>query len=148
MNVVINGIEFQNVDFTDVSTAAAYEAGLADFQNITGKQHENMSALIRDVCDIVADWVDAVLGEGSSDRLFDGKQSLTLATDIMRDMIAASSDAFDAYKQKTEQLTADIIAKRQKSGNRQQRREENRNLGKKNRSGNTADRYDYNRVAR
>lgn len=148
MNVVINGIEFQNVDFTDASTAAAYEAGLADFQNIAGNQHENMSSLIRDVCDIVADWADAVLGEGSSDQLFDGKQSLTLATEIMSDMIKASSGAFDAYKQKTEQLTADIIAEKQKAGNRQQRREENRNRGKKPRSGNTADRYDYNRVAR
>lgn len=131
MSIVINGIEFQDVDFTDVETLEAYQRGLEEFQGVGdrfkgGMQLPEMISAIRELSDVVADWVDDLFGTGAGDRVFGGKASLNLATSIAGDIVEAYKTDFDKCKAEISNRM-DKFAQQSSAGSRQERRAAERN---------------------
>ena len=89
MNVTINGVEFENVDFTDAEIAEAYENGNEIFSEVVHEEPEKVSEFIRKVCDAVRSWADGIFGEGAGDKI--------IPNDSLQDATVAANDLIDAY---------------------------------------------------
>lgn len=153
MDVKINGVEFQDVDFTDAETVAEFELGRRKFAefNKSAINKNNIVDYIHNVCDCVREWIDNILGDGAADQIMGDRDSLTTATTVAFDLIKAYSAAMDEYKNMAIQVSGEIQALTTKSGNRQQRRDAKRKQGQsrqKSGSSGNAGRYDRSRVER
>lgn len=155
MNVVINGVEFRDVDFTDADVAEAYERRLHEFQKLSQQKPTNLAAFIREVCDLVSDWADDMFYEGAGDEILGGKASLTVASSAAHDIIAAFGRAFDEYQEVMVAMGDEINAQNRTRGTRKERRAAGREQRKKNRNNqpkalhaSTSDRYNPDRVER
>ena len=93
--MTINGVEF-DIDFTDADLIERY-----DFkQKEVAKQVEELRAKkntlspaegIRQECKIIKEFLDYVLGDGTSEKIFGNKDSLNLCLSAFEDII----DNFD-----------------------------------------------------
>ena len=112
-----------DVDFMDLETAEAYDTALADYRakvNEIAKPTDGRYAeIIRIGCEAVFDFLDAVLGEGASEAIFDGHYNLDKATDAM---MAVTNE----FNRQTQAVIGKIGPKSALPQNRQQRRFEKR----------------------
>lgn len=89
--MTINGVEF-DIDFTDADFIERYELKYKevekDIEELQSKKN-TISAVegIRQECKIIKDFLDYVLGDGASEKIFKGKDSLKLCLDAFEDII-------------------------------------------------------------
>lgn len=86
----INGVEL-NVDFTDADFIEKIEQGRLKVDGKLEELQKNKNNLtpaegIRQECRIVKDFIDYVFGDGTSEKIFGGKDSLKMCIEIFEDI--------------------------------------------------------------
>lgn len=89
--MTINGVEF-DIDVTDADFIEKYEFKYKEVEeqiNDLDKKKNTISIVegIRQECKIIKDFLDYVLGEGASEKIFKGKDSLNLCLNAFEDII-------------------------------------------------------------
>lgn len=89
--MTINGVEF-DIDATDADFIERYELKYKEVEeqiNELDNKKDTISAVkgIRQECKIIKDFLDYVLGEGASEKIFKGKDSLKLCINAFEDII-------------------------------------------------------------
>ena len=98
----INGVEFNDLDFTDADLVEAFDKGCEQVGkkvNELIKNKDNLSPAegIRQECKIVKDFFDYVFGDGTSEKLFKGKDSLSLCLKAYEDIIEIKNKQYEEY---------------------------------------------------
>lgn len=88
--MTIIGVEF-DIDFTDADFIERYETKYKEIEKQIQELSENKPVSpaegIRQECKIIKDFLDYVVGEGTSEKLFKGKDSLNLCVKAFEDII-------------------------------------------------------------
>ena len=87
--MTINGVEF-DIDFTDADFIERYDEKTKEVeQQIGALREKSLSPAqgIRQECKIIKDFLDYVIGDGTSEKIFQGKDSLNLCLNAFEDMI-------------------------------------------------------------
>jgi hypothetical protein len=97
--MTINGVEFE-IDFTDADFIEKYDYKLKDVEKQIEELRSKKNTLkpaegIRQECKIIKEFLDYVLGDGTSEKIFGGKDSLNLCLKAFEDII----DNFDKQQQ-------------------------------------------------
>ena len=101
----ILGVEF-DIDFTDADFIERYDDKTKEVeQQIENLKTKTLSPAegIRQECKIIKEFLDYVIGEGASEKIFHGKDSLNLCLYAFEDMINAvdkQQEEFDARLKK------------------------------------------------
>lgn len=87
----LNGAEFE-IDFTDADTIENLEKRLKVVEEKTDELEKNKNNItaaegIRQACKIIKEFVDCVLGDGASQKIFKDKNSLALCTKVLKDIV-------------------------------------------------------------
>ena len=92
--MIINGVELE-IDFTDADFIEKVEEACKEVFNKAEelKQDKKLSLAegIRQECKILKDFLDYVLGDGTSEKLFKGKDSLNQCLKAFEDIINVPS---------------------------------------------------------
>lgn len=110
----INGVELE-IDFTDADILEKIENGskkvFEDAEKL--KQTTNLTPAegIRQECKILKDFLDYVLGEGTSEKLFKGKDSLKECLQAYEDIINARKEQYDDFQAKISKYSPDRLNK-------------------------------------
>ena len=102
----INGVEINNIDFTDADILERIEKGRESVEQQIKELKNNKNNVtpaegIRQECKIVKIFVDYVFGEGTSEKVFKGKDSL-------KECIEAFEDIFKERDKQLENLNNKI----------------------------------------
>lgn len=126
---IINGVELPAVDWSDAEVLEAYNNGLTEyaaFQERMAKARGSFEAVIdtiREMSDVIADWVDSIFGDGAGDKVFGGKASLRLCNRVAHDLVCAVQDSLTEVQQEQEQLAKEVVLRNlEMNGSRQERR--------------------------
>lgn len=133
MNVVINGVDIENVDFTEAETADAFDEGRKIFEDAAfnaPKKFKKSSEVITAICDAVRSWADKVFYEGAGDDVLP-VNSLFEAQKAAADMIDANNAQHDALLKMSKEASAAWAARNADNGNRAQRRAADKQKRKK-----------------
>lgn len=88
--MTILGVEF-DLDFTDADLLERYEKKTKEVEEQINELRENKpnspAEGIRQECKIIKDFLDYVIGEGTSEKIFKGKNSLELCLRAFEDII-------------------------------------------------------------
>lgn len=87
--MTINGVEF-DIDFTDADFVERYENKINDVnKDIEELRNKTISPAegIRQECKIIKEFLDYVIGEGTSEKIFGDKDSLKLCVKAFEDII-------------------------------------------------------------
>ena len=100
--MIINGVEL-NVDFTDAELIEKIDVGSKKVYELADqleKDKENMTPAegIRQECKIVKDFLDYVLGEGTSEKLFGEQNSLMKCLKAFEDIIEERNKQLENFK--------------------------------------------------
>ena len=111
--MTINGIEF-DIDFTDAEVIERYQEALEILNKEEKELKENKTEIspaegIRQECKIVKDFLDYVLGEGSSKELFGEKNSLNKCLDIFEKLVSASQEQYKSYSDRLSKYSPDRV---------------------------------------
>lgn len=97
----INGIEFE-LNLYDYNTAKRYEDAIKTLSCAKGKA-TGMAETIKEQCGFARGFIDAVLGKGSSDKLFEDTLDLYAYTSVVGQILS------EGEKQKADY--AELVAK-------------------------------------
>lgn len=77
MKITVKNNEF-DVNLLDFETAKAYEDGAERLKNLSAEiePFEKLSDKIAKGCEVIAEVIDSVLGDGTTEKLFNGKKAL------------------------------------------------------------------------
>ncbi len=107
----INGVELE-IDFTDADILEKIEKGskqvydrAEELKNSTLSPAEG----IRQECKILKDFLDYVLGDGTSEKLFGNKDSLKQCLDAYEDIINARKSQIDEFQAKVSKYSPDRL---------------------------------------
>ena len=109
--MTINGVKF-DIDFTDADTLDLIDN---ESKKVYGKaeklREENLSPAegIRQECKIVKDFFDNVFGEGTSEEIFKGKDSLTQCLNAYEDLMNAYQEQYKSYYDRINQYSPDRL---------------------------------------
>ena len=100
--MIINGVEFDNIDFTNADLVEAFDKGCEQVgkkvnELIEIKKDLSPAEGIRQECKIVKDFFDYVFGEGTSEKLFKGKDSLNSCLKAYEDIIEIKNKQYEEY---------------------------------------------------
>ena len=89
--MTINGVEF-DIDFTDADFIERYEFKYKEVEKEIEELHNKKDTInpvegIRQECKIIKEFLDYVLGDGTSEKIFKGKDSLNLCLTAFEDII-------------------------------------------------------------
>jgi len=110
----LNGIEFE-IDFTDADTIEKIENGIEiidkKINDIESNLNENTSLAegVKQACEILKDFLDDVLGEGSSEKLFGSKNSLILCIRVYQDLINERNRQYDNLQKVVDEYSPDRL---------------------------------------
>ena len=87
----LNGIEFE-IDFTDADTIERIEKETKNVEKKIEELEKEKNSVtpaegIRQACKIIKGFIDYVLGDGASQKIFGEKNSLALCTKIFKDIV-------------------------------------------------------------
>ena len=109
--MIINGVEL-DIDFTDADILEKIEKGskevydkAEELKNSTVSPAEG----IRQECKILKDFLDYVLGEGTSEKLFGNKNSLKLCLKAYEDIVTARETQINEFQAKVSKYSPDRI---------------------------------------
>jgi hypothetical protein len=110
--MIINGVEL-DIDFTDADFIEKIENGSKEVYNKAEelKQLKQLSLAegIRQECKILKDFLDYVLGDGTSEKLFKGKDSLKQCLQAFEDIINAKQTAMSDFQAKVGKYSPDRL---------------------------------------
>lgn len=82
--------EFE-ADFFDADFMEKVEQGIEKVDKVVKEKSEvkgqKSSVIIREVCNVIFDFFDTILGEGASKKIFENKTSLTMCINAYEDFI-------------------------------------------------------------
>ena len=107
----INGVEF-DIDFTDADVLEKIEQGSKEVY----KKAEELKTSeytpaegIRQECKILKDFLDYVLGEGSSKKIFGDKNSLQECLNVYEDIINTREKQYSTFVEKVSKYSPDRL---------------------------------------
>lgn len=111
--VVLNGKEF-DIDFTDAEVNEKIDAQTKIVDEKVEEIEKNINNIelaegIKQACKILKDFLDYVLGEGSSEKIFEGKNSLKLCMEVYRDLINERNRQFENLQKVVDQYSPDRL---------------------------------------
>lgn len=110
--MTINGVEF-DIDFTDADTLDLIDNESKKVYEKAEKLRieENLSPAegIRQECKIVKDFFDNVFGEGTSEEIFKGKDSLTQCLNAYEDLMNAYQEQYKSYYDRINKYSPDRL---------------------------------------
>ena len=112
--MTINGVEFDNIDFTDADLLEKIDKECIEVDKKAEqlrKDKENLSLAegIRQECKIVKEFFDNVFGEGTSEEVFKGKDSLTECLNAYEDIMNAYQEQYKVYYDRINQYSPDRL---------------------------------------
>lgn len=104
--MTINGYEI-DIDFTDADVIERIENGkkilyngAEDLKQKKDDENFNFAEGIRQECKMIKEFFDYVFGEGTSEKIFKGKNSLNLCLKAYEDIVDASEKQIDELNKK------------------------------------------------
>lgn len=101
--MTINGISF-DLDFTDADFLEKIEIGSKEVydkgEELKKKKDLSIAEGIRQECKILKDFLDYVLGEGTSEKLFGNKNSLDKCLKAFEDIVEARDKQYNEFQAK------------------------------------------------
>ena len=95
--MIINGVKL-DIDFTDADILEKIENGskivCEKAEELKGNKNLSPAEGIRQECKILKDFLDYVLGDGTSEKLFKGKDSLNQCLEAYEDIINAREEQY------------------------------------------------------
>lgn len=112
--MTINGEEFENIDFTDADLVDRFDKGCEmvgeKLKELRKKSNDLTPAEgIRQECKIVKDFFDYVFGDGTSEKIFKGKDSLLLCTSAYEDINNIREKQFEDYYNRINQYSPERV---------------------------------------
>lgn len=110
--MIINGVEL-DIDFTDADILEKIEKGSKEIyqkaEELKGNKDLSPAEGIRQECKILKDFLDYVLGDGTSEKLFKGKDSLKQCLQAYEDIINASTTQYDEFQARVSKYSPDRL---------------------------------------
>ena len=107
-----------DIDFTDADVIQKIEEGkkilydgIEELKKTTEDENFNIAEGIRQECKIIKDFFDYVLGDGSSEKIFKGKDSLNLCLQAYEDIINAYDKQYEELNKKIDAYSPDRLAR-------------------------------------
>lgn len=113
--MTINGVEFE-IDFTDADILERIDNECEEVEKkakeLRNKKEElSLAEGIRQECKIVKDFFDKVFGEGTSEKLFKGKDSLTQCLNAYEDTMNAYQSQYQSYNDRVSKYSPDRLTR-------------------------------------
>lgn len=110
--MIINGVKL-DIDFTDADILEKIENGskivYEKAEELKGNKNFSPAEGIRQECKILKDFLDYVLGDGTSEKLFKGKDSLNQCLKAFEDIINAKQNAMNNFQSKISKYSPDRL---------------------------------------
>lgn len=110
--MIINGVEL-DIDFTDADFIEKIENGSKEVyqkaEELKQLKQLSLAEGIRQECKILKDFLDYVLGDGTSEKLFKGKDSLKQCLQAFEDIINAKQTAISDFQAKVGKYSPDRL---------------------------------------
>lgn len=110
--MIINGVEF-NIDFTDADFIEKIENACKkvyeEAENLKQDKQISLAEGIRQECKILKNFLDYVLGDGTSEKLFKGKDSLNECLKAFEDIINAKQNSMNEFESKISKYSPDRL---------------------------------------
>ena len=110
--MIINGVEF-NIDFTDADFIEKIENACKkvyeEAENLKQNKQISLAEGIRQECKILKNFLDYVLGDGTSEKLFKGKDSLNECLKAFEDIINAKQNSMNEFESKISKYSPDRL---------------------------------------
>ena len=110
--MIINGVKFE-VDFTDADFIEKIENGskkiFEEAEILKQTKELSLAEGIRQECKILKNFLDYVLGDGTSEQLFNGKDSLEQCLKAFEDIIEAKQNAMNNFEKKINKYSPDRL---------------------------------------
>ena len=110
--MIINGVEL-DIDFTDADFIEKIENGSKEVyqkaEELKQLKQLSLAEGIRQECKILKDFLDYVLGDGTSEKLFKGKDSLKQCLQAFEDIINAKQTAVSDFQAKVGKYSPDRL---------------------------------------
>ena len=115
--MTINGYNI-DIDFTDADVIQKIEEGKSilyngseELKGTTKDKNFNIAEGIRQECKIIKDFFDYVLGDGTSEKIFKGKDSLNLCLQAYEDIINTYDKQYEELNKKIDTYSPDRLAR-------------------------------------
>ena len=109
----INGVEFE-IDFTDADLLEKIEKGSKEvYDKAEELKNKELTPAegIRQECKILKNFLDYVLGEGTSEKLFGNKDSLEQCLNAYEDILKARDTQYSDFQERVSKYSTDRIAR-------------------------------------
>lgn len=113
--MTINGYELE-ADFTDADLIEKIESGIDTLYKEAEKLKElekdktiTTAEGIRRQCKVLKDFFDYVFGEGTSEKIFKGKNSLNLCLKAYEDIVEARDNQFNELNKRVDAYSPDRL---------------------------------------
>lgn len=109
--MIINDISF-DIDFTDADFIEKIETGSKKVYEETDKlknEDYTLAEGIRQECKILKDFLDYVLGDGTSEKLFEKKDSLHLCLKAFEDIIKKKEEQVKSINELAEKYSPERL---------------------------------------
>lgn len=110
--MLINGVKL-DIDFTDADFLEKVEEGskkiYEEAENLKGIENLSVAEGIRQECKILKDFLDYVLGEGTSKKLFGDRNSLKECLQAYEDIINARDEEMKVFNARINKYSPDRI---------------------------------------
>ena len=110
--MIINGVKL-DIDFTDADFLEKIEKGskviYEKAEELKGNKDLSPAEGIRQECKILKDFLDYVLGDGTSEKLFKGKDSLKQCLQAYEDIIKAREEQYDSFQARVSKYSPDRL---------------------------------------
>lgn len=107
----INGVEF-DIDFTDADILEKIENGSKEVykkaEELKSSEYTPAEG-IRQECKILKEFLDYVLGEGSSKKIFGNKDSLQQCLDVYEDIINTRETQISSFAERVSKYSPDRL---------------------------------------
>lgn len=107
----INGVEL-DIDFTDADVLERIETGSKEvYKKADELKNTSMTPAegIRQECKILKDFLDYVLGDGTSEKLFGSKNSLKDCLNAFEDIVTAKETQYKEFQAKVNKYSPDRL---------------------------------------
>lgn len=109
--MVINGVEF-DIDFTDADTLERIDTKKKEIDKEVEELEKIKQTLspaegIRQECKIIKEFLDYVLGDGASEKIFGQKNSLNLCLKAFEDIITYGENQYSDMQERMNKYSPD-----------------------------------------
>ena len=94
--ITVNGVEFE-FDMYDYDTAQRYESALVLLQTRVADS-QSLPDVIKESCESVFQFFDALFGEGAAEKVFNGKLNARVCTEATAIVIDSASQQAREYE--------------------------------------------------